>query len=123
MNISLNKPAAMIVVALAGSLLTAGAGAANTPLERMVQMHSGPDEYYFFEDDRKQVIDYKRERVVRICTGESEHLVPLKVTFDNRTAMIDEGDCMRVEAKSVYLEPAEPLDANWTIRAEVETLQ
>lgn len=105
-----------------GTLLATPLAAQTTATEQMIQLYSGPDEYYFFEDDQKQVVQYKEDRLVRICTGDSNHLVPLKVTFDGETAQIGEGDCMRVEAKSVSLEPAEPLDENWTIRAEVETL-
>lgn len=94
---------------------------AQDPIERAVQMHSGPDEYYFFEDDRKQVVDYKKERMVRICAGESRHLVPLKVSYDGKSTTLGSNDCIRVEAKEVYLEPRDELDSNWTIRAEVET--
>lgn len=91
-------------------------------LEYQAWMYSAPDEYYFFEDDSKQVVDYQRERIVRICVGDSRHLVPLKVIYDGSTAMIERGDCMRVEAKEVSLEPAETLDANAVIRAEVQTM-
>jgi len=36
--------------------------------------------------------------------------------------MIERGDCMRVEAKEISLEPAKTLDANAVIRAEVQTM-
>ncbi|MDT8322416.1 MAG: hypothetical protein RQ826_18025 [Xanthomonadales bacterium] len=98
------------------------AQAQTSVLEHAARMHSGPDEYYFFEDDRKQVIDYKTERMVRICTGQSRHLVPMKVTYDNKTATLGSDECIRVEAKKVLLEPAERLKPNYVIEAEVETL-
>ncbi|HZX25184.1 MAG TPA: hypothetical protein VFF18_16755 [Woeseiaceae bacterium] len=91
-------------------------------MNQMIRMYSEPDEYYFFEDDRKQVVDYQEARVVRVCTGESRHLVPLKITYDGSSAMLHAGDCMRVEAKEIYLEPAEMLDANWSIVANVDTV-
>jgi hypothetical protein len=91
-------------------------------VEYQAWMYSAPDEYYFFEDDSKQVLDYKSEHIVRICTGDSRHLVPLKVKYDDSTAMIETGDCMRVEAKKISLEPAKRLDTNAVIRAEVQTM-
>lgn len=114
------------VAMLCGAVVAFAAGIAlaqtTSPLETMVRMHSEPDEYYFFEDDRKEIVNYKEPRTVRVCTGESEHLVPLKITYDQETAMIASGDCMRVEASEVYLEPAETLDDNWVIEADVETI-
>ena len=91
-------------------------------LEYRAWMYTAPDEYYFFEDDSKQVVDHKEERIVRICTGDSRHLVPLKVKYDDSTAMIETGDCMRVEAKKISLEPAKRLESNAVIRAEVQTM-
>lgn len=107
---------------LAAALLSAPTLAQSSALNQMIRLYSDPDEYYFFEDDRKQVVDYKEERVVRICAGESRHLVPLKVTYDGSTAMVNAGDCMRVEARQVSLEPAKMLEPNWSIVAEVNTL-
>ena len=117
-----NNPTLSIITALILGFGLAGTAGATTALEQMVQMHSASDEYYFFEADRKQIVDYNSERIVRVCTGESRHLVPLKITYDGSTAKIAADECMRVEAKTVYLEPARRLDANWTIKADVETL-
>lgn len=110
------------MVCLAAVFAAPGALAQESIIEHMAKMHSGPDEYYFFEADRKQVVDYRTEKVVRICTGQSRHAVPLKVTYDDTTAVLGSDDCVRVEAKQVFLEPDEPLDPNWVIQAEVETL-
>jgi len=112
------------LAALPGVLLFAApfAVAQDSALERMVMMYSPPDEYYFFEQDRKKVIDYKSENVVRICAGDSRHAVPLRVTYDGERATIGSGDCMRVEAKEIFLEPDEPLDPNWVIVADVQTV-
>jgi hypothetical protein len=35
---------------------------------------------------------------------------------------VNSDECIRVEAKEVFLEPAEPLESNATIRAEVQTM-
>lgn len=91
-------------------------------LRHYAQLHGAPDEYYFFEDDRKQVVDYQQPRVVRICTGDSRHLVPLKVSHDGETSMVQSGDCLRVEAEEVALEPAEELPPNYLIKVDVETI-
>ena len=92
-----------------------------SPAERQLQLASPSDEYYFFADDRKQIVDYKSDRVVRICVGDSRHLVPLEVTHDDDTTMVHRNDCVRVEAKEIYLEPAEMLPTNAMIRATVRT--
>jgi len=125
MNMTYRKRIARYAVVLA---VTTGAAmnlstvqAQWDPLLRRAQVYSGPDEYYFFEADRKKVIDYKKDHIVRICTGKNRHLVPLKVTYDGKEAMIGSDDCIRVEAKEVYLEPAKRLDDNWMIEANVET--
>lgn len=111
-----------IVAALVAAVLAAPVLAQSSATDQMIRLYSDPDEYYFFEDDRKQVVDYKEERVVRICAGESRHLVPLKVTYDGSSAMVEAGDCIRVEAKQVSLEPAKMLEPDWSIVAEVDTL-
>ncbi len=124
---------AIILVAGLTAGLIAGLGAApalaqegaeklESVLEYRAWAYSEPDEYYLFEENSKQVVDYKNERIVRICAGDSRHLVPLKVIYDGSTAMIESGDCMRVEAKEISLEPAETLDTNAVIRAEVQTM-
>ena len=90
-------------------------------LERMMEIYSPPDEYYFFEEDKKKVVDYKKDRMVRVCVGDSRHTVPLKVSYDGKTAEVGSNDCLRVEAKEIYLEPAKRLDPNWMIAADVQT--
>jgi hypothetical protein len=92
-----------------------------SPAERQLRLASPPDEYYFFTDDRKQIVDYKSDRIVRICAGDSRHLVPLEVTHDDDTTMVHRNDCVRVEAKEIYLEPAEMLPTNAMIQATVRT--
>ena len=113
------QAAAVLLVSLAAA---STAAAQSSVLEHMAQMHAEADEFHFFDDERKHVIDYQSAREVRICTGESRHLVPLKVTYDEQTAMLGSNDCIRVEAKDVYLEPKDRLDPNWVITAEVESL-
>lgn len=107
-------------------LVPLGAAAAPEPpgsiAEYMMQVHSPPDEYYFFEDDRKEVADYKSDRLVRICTGDSRHLVPIEVHYDGESALVHANDCMRVEAKEIRLEPAEALEGNAVIKVDVQTM-
>ncbi len=112
-----------IVLTFAALLAAPAANAQSTVLEMMTKLHAPPDEHYFFEADRKQVVDYKTDRVVRICAGESRHVVPLKVTYDDKTTTLGSGDCTRVEAKQVFLEPEERLDPSWVIKADVDTVE
>ncbi len=85
-------------------------------------MQADPDEVFFFEDERKLVVSYNNERIVRICADESRVVTPLRITYDDRTATVMPGDCIRVEAMEVFLEPDENLDANTFLKAEVQTL-
>jgi hypothetical protein len=116
---------AAVSTVVAATLLASSAAVSRAPYESIVErqrrMASAPDQYFFFEDDRKQVVDYKRDRIVRICAGDSRHLVPLEVTHDDDTTMVHRNDCVRVEAKEIYLEPAEPLETNAVIEATVRT--
>lgn len=112
----------LTAICVAFTAAPAAAQVHDSILEHYAKMHSGSDEYYFFEDDRKQVVDYKEDRMMRICAGESRHLVPLKVIHDGETSMVHAGDCLRLEAKSVALEPAEQLEPNFVIKADVDTI-
>ena len=107
------------------ALLASSAAVSGAPNESIIEHHlrmaTDPDKYFFFEDDRKQIVDYKRDRVVRICAGDSRHLVPLEVTHDDDSTMVHRNDCVRVEAKEIFLEPAEPLPENAVIEATVRT--
>jgi hypothetical protein len=116
------KIAAGAVLGMLAGASVAHAQVLESPAERMLERSSGPDTFYFFEDDRKTVVDYKSEHVVRVCAGDSTHLVPLKVEYDNKQTTIDAGDCIRVEATAVTLMPDKTLDENLVIVAEVETL-
>jgi hypothetical protein len=91
-------------------------------LEYQARMHADADEYLFFEDDRKQVVSYNRERIVRVCAGESSQVTPMRIEYDDKTSTVAPGDCMRVEAMQVYLQPAEMLEPNSYLRVEVDTL-
>ncbi|MGK7294753.1 MAG: hypothetical protein ACNS61_02865 [Candidatus Wenzhouxiangella sp. M2_3B_020] len=90
--------------------------------ERLAKLTSPTDVYYFFEGARKQVTSYSNDRVVRVCLGDSRHGVPLRVIHDDNNVTVAANECIRVEGKEIFLEPAEPLESNATIRAEVETL-
>lgn len=91
-------------------------------VEYEARMHADADEYLFFEDDRKQVVSYNRERIVRVCAADSAIVTPMSIEYDDKTATVAPGDCMRVEAMEVYLEPAESLEPNTFLRVEVDTL-
>ena len=85
-------------------------------------MQSDADEYFFFEDDRKQVVSYIRERIVRVCAADSAEVTTLRIEYDDKVTMLTPGDCIRVEAMDVVLEPANTLPANTFMRVEVDTL-
>lgn len=90
--------------------------------QRLAQMTSPTDVYYFFDGSRKQVTSYNEDRIVRVCLGDDRHGVPLRVIHDEDTVTVGANECIRVEGQEIFLEPAEPLKPNTTIRAEVETL-
>ena len=112
----------ILVGLLAGLAFTPVAAQYDSNAERLAKLTAPTDVYYFFEGARKQVTAYDTERIVRVCLGDSQVAVPLRVIHDDDTAMVNKNECVRVEAKEVFLEPAEPLESNATIRAEVETL-
>jgi len=95
---------------------------AQTTAEDFIYYPHGPDEYYFFEQtDRKEVADFKTDHLVRVCVDQNRHMVPLDVIHDGETTVVRPGDCARVDAMEVSLEPAKRLEPRWTIRAEVDT--
>lgn len=97
---------------------------AQTVAEEFIYYPSGPNEYYLFSQmDEKKVVDYETDRMVRVCMNSNRHLVPLRVHHDQEESLVQPGDCLRVEAKQVRLEPAGRLEPEWNIRAEVETLE
>lgn len=91
-------------------------------LEYRAEMQAEADEFLFFEDDRKQVVSYNSERIVRVCAAESPQVIPMSIEYDDKTATLAPGDCIRVEAMDVYLQPAEMLEPNTFLRVEVDTL-
>ena len=99
-----------------------GQGMTESYVEWQAQMQAGPDEYLFFEDDRKQVVSYSQERIVRVCAGDSSVVTPLSIEHDDKVTMVLPGDCIRVEAMEVFLEPEETLEPNTFLRVQVDTL-
>ena len=91
-------------------------------LEYRASMQADADEYLFFEDDRKQVVSYNRERIVRVCAAESPQVTPMNIEYDDKLATVAPGDCIRVEAMEAFLEPAAMLEPNTFLRVEVDTL-
>ncbi len=114
---------AMLFSAILASLAMAPVAAQyDSNAERIAQLTSPTDVYHFFEGSRKQVVSYNTDRIVRVCLGDNRHTVPLRVIYDDKNATVAANECIRVEGKEVFLEPAEPLEPNTTLRAEVETL-
>lgn len=108
----------------AAALFLAAPLQAQTVAEEFIYYPSEADEYFFFEEtDIKKVASFNSDKMVRVCVDNSEHLVPLKVIHDERSSLIQPGDCLRFEAKEVYLEPARELSANWVLKAEVDTMK
>lgn len=111
------------ILGLAASLaLTPAAAQYDSNAERLARLTSPTDVYYFFEGARKQVTSYDSNRIVRVCLEGNRYAVPLRVIHDDDNVTVAANECIRVEAKEVFLEPSEPLESNATIRAEVETL-
>jgi len=82
----------------------------------------GADEVYLYEDNSKQVVDYKQDRIVRLCTGNAPHGVPVRVRADQREVTLHAGDCVRVEAKQTWVEPNSHLPDLAMLKVDVETL-
>ena len=80
------------------------------------------EEYYLYEDNSKQVVDYREDKIVRVCAGPAPHDVTLTVRADEREIEIWPGDCIRVEAKQVFLEPSKHLPDLAMIKVGVQTI-
>lgn len=93
-----------------------------SPAEQRLERTSDPDVVYLFDDDRKQIVDYKKDHIIRVCVTENRHLVPLTIIYDDQRANVAPGDCMRIEAQEVTLQPSKTLEDNWMMRAEVTTV-
>ena len=114
----------LLSASAAALLMSAVPAMSQTVAEEFIYYPSESDEYLFFDrTDRKTVADFKTDKVVRVCVDQNRHLVPLKVYYDDKTAKVAPGDCLRFEAKRVELEPAGKLDAKWVLKAEVDTMK
>ncbi|MFN3163934.1 MAG: hypothetical protein ACE37N_10740 [Pseudohongiellaceae bacterium] len=115
-----------MLTTLALALLPFGAQAQNSSVteisDRYDSLIAGADEYYFYEDNRKQVVDYKTDRVIRLCLGTSNHTIPLNITADDRELTLQAGDCIRIEAQQVWLQPGRRLPDLAMLKVDVETL-
>jgi len=97
---------------------------AQSVAEEFIFYPSGPDEYLFFEEtDRKEVTDYKKDQIVRVCVDKSEITTPLAIFHDDEESRVAPGDCIRVEGKEIALEPAVPLGRREVLRVEVDTMK
>lgn len=112
----------LVAAFLASLAFTPVAAQYESNYERLARLTAPADVYYFFDGDRKHVASYNADRIMRVCLGDGQQVVPLRVIYDDNTATVGKNDCIRVEAKELALEPAEPLEANVTLRAEVETM-
>lgn len=86
------------------------------------RMAAPEDVYYLFQADRKEIVSYKSDRIVRICVGDSRHAVNLEVFHDGEATTVEKNDCVRIEAKEVAVEPAKRLEANEVIVVRAQTL-
>lgn len=97
---------------------------AQSVAEEFIFYPSEPDEYFFFEEtDRKEVTDYKKDQIVRVCVDKSEITTPLAIFHDGEESRVTPGDCIRVEGKEIALEPAAPLKRREVLRVEVATMK
>lgn len=115
-----------LLTTLGGGLLLTGTAqaqpASTTDLPHPYDsMWTSADEIYFYEDNRKQVVDYKRDRVLRICLDDSNHTVPLNITADERELTLYAGDCMRIEAQQVWMEPDRHLPDLAMLKVNIQT--
>lgn len=105
-------------------LALASPAQAQSVAEEFIFYPSEPDVYFFFEEtDRKEVTDYKKDQIVRVCVDKSDLATPLAIYHDGEQSQVAPGDCIRVEGKEIALEPAKPLERRTVLRAEVSTLQ
>lgn len=109
-----------IALAAACAAFLAPASNADSASETLVELYSEPDEFYLFDQQDVQVLDYKSAREIRVCADKRRHMVPVEVRYDGKTAEVRPGDCMRIEAKRVSLAPADTLESNWDLSGTIE---
>ena len=109
-----------IAITAAYAAVFAPAAQADSVSETLVELYSEADEFYLFDQQDVQVLDYKIARYVRICADKRQHMVPVEVRYDGKSAEVRPGDCMRIEAKRVSLAPADALESNWDLSGTIE---
>lgn len=112
-----------LIAVLLGSMAFSPAEAQyESNYQRLAHLTAPSDVFYFFDGGRKTAASYQSSHIMRVCLGDGPSAVPLRIIHDEKTTIVAKNDCVRVEAKELALEPAEPLKSNVVLRAEVETL-
>ena len=57
----------------------------------------------------------------RVCMEEGRHAVPLKVTYDDKVAIVDPGECQLIEATRIKLASAAKLHAGMTLIGSIDS--
>ncbi|MFN3522503.1 MAG: hypothetical protein ACK4YQ_09655 [Phenylobacterium sp.] len=116
----------------AGAGLAASAAAAQVsdPLVRRGQLSAPPGEFYLNSQDAREIIHYSSPRDVRLCLPRRTDAsappakdVPLKITWDDATAVLAPGNCLFFDASRVSVSPAAPLPSGVSLHGSVETAQ
>jgi len=110
--------------------LVSKGGALSDPILALGERDAGPGRFFLNDDEEVEVIRFKTDHDLQLCAGRG-HLTPdgrvrgypIKISWDNDTAVIQPGNCLAFEASKVKVRAAGPLPDDITLEGAVKVLK
>jgi hypothetical protein len=100
------------------------------PILALGERDAGPGRFFINNDDEVEVIRFKTEHDLQLCAAQG-HVTPdgrvrgypIKVSWDNDTAIIQPGNCLAFEASKVKVRAASRLPDDIMLEGAVKVLK
>lgn len=103
-----------IILALA--ILPASAN----PLNRMIEIHSDPNEFHLFNQIDSETVSFDSKETVEVCAGDSKQVTALKVVHDGTESSLKPGNCREFTGKQFTFSPAGVVPNNWNLTGTIK---
>ncbi|WP_372798596.1 hypothetical protein [Litorivivens sp.] len=86
-------------------------------------LYQEPGEFTVNSQSDVEVVHFKEARDVRLCLPDARHVVALEVEYDDKSKVLQPGNCLIIEAKEVALSVAGDLKDGWSLHGTFETVR
>lgn len=90
-------------------VLSTGAAFAQVPEPAAETPASVPAQFQLKKGAKMQIVDLKTPGNVKVCVDNTGLAAGVKVAYDGKDEVIDQGNCIQVEARNVAVHPTDNL--------------